>query len=156
MGITTAGRRTVLRSPRRLLLAGIGLLCVGLALAGVFLPGLPTTIFLIAASYLFTRSCPWLEERLFRLRVFRPFLPYVRGEQAMPRKARMLALLTMWGAVATSLTVLTLGDRLPVWLAAVIVAAATTGSFLILTYRPRVRAVVQVPAKIRTSARTTR
>jgi len=43
----------------------------------VLLPGLPTTIFLIAASYLFSRSFPALAERLLLLPVFRPFLPHV-------------------------------------------------------------------------------
>ena len=90
-------RVSMLRSPRRLLLAGLGLLCVGLALAGVFVPGLPTTVFLIAASYLFTRSCPWLEERMLGLRVFRPFVPYVRGDLPMPRRAR-IACRNIWTA----------------------------------------------------------
>lgn len=128
-----------LGSPRRLLLAGLGVLCVGFAFAGVFLPGLPTTIFLIVASYLFARSCPWLEERFFRIRVFRPFLPYVRGDREMPRRARVTALLMMWTAVAASLTVLALGGRLPLWLAAVIVAAALVGSWCIATIRVRRR-----------------
>jgi len=125
----------MLRSPRRLLLAGLGLLCVSLALAGVFVPGLPTTVFLIAASYLFTRSCPWLEERMLGLRVFRPFVPYVRGDLPMPRRARIAALTAMWIAVGGSLTVLALGDRLPLWLAAVILTTAAIGSFVILRYR---------------------
>jgi len=111
-------------SPRRLLLAVLGLICVGLAFAGALLPGLPTTIFLIAASYLFTRSCPWLEQRIFRLRVFRPFLPYVRGDAPLPRRARWVAMGAMWGAVTTSMTVLALGNSLPFWLAALILSAA--------------------------------
>ena len=130
-------RSSVLRSPRRLVLAALGVLCVGLAFAGVFIPGLPTTIFLIVASYLFARSCPWLEERLFQVRVFRPFLPYVRGGQDMPLRARIAALVMMWAAVTVSLSVLALGDQLHVWLAAVIVAAAVLGSWFILTVRMR-------------------
>jgi len=128
-------RVSMLRSPRRLLLAGLGLLCVGLALAGVFVPGLPTTVFLIAASYLFTRSCPWLEERMLGLRVFRPFVPYVRGDLPMPRRARIAALTAMWVAVCSSLTVLALSERLPLWLAAVIVTTAAIGTYVILRYR---------------------
>jgi hypothetical protein len=56
------------------LLAAAGLLCVGLGALGAVLPGLPTTIFLILASYCFTRSCPWLEERLLRTRLFAPYM----------------------------------------------------------------------------------
>ncbi|NIV45392.1 MAG: DUF454 family protein [Gammaproteobacteria bacterium] len=50
------------RSTRRLLFAALGLICIGLAFLGALLPGLPTTIFLIAASYLLSRSFPALAE----------------------------------------------------------------------------------------------
>ena len=129
--------QSVLRSPRRLLLAALGVICVGLAFAGVFLPGLPTTIFLIAASYLFTRSCPWLEERLFRSPAFRPFLPYVRGDREMPRRARAIALLAMWAAVSLSIASVTFADRFRPWFAGIVVAAAIVGSYFILTFRVR-------------------
>jgi uncharacterized membrane protein YbaN (DUF454 family) len=132
-------RPSVLRSPRRLLLAALGFVCVGVALAGVFLPGLPTTIFLIAASYLFTRSCPWLEERVLRLRIFQPFVPYVRGDRSMPMRARITALLTMWVAIAVSLLTLALGDGLSRWVAIAFVAAGVTGSWCILNYRRTIR-----------------
>jgi uncharacterized membrane protein YbaN (DUF454 family) len=123
------------RSPRRLFFAAIGLVCVGLAFLGVLLPGLPTTIFLIAASYLFSRSFPVLAERLLRLRVFRPFLPYVRGDQPLPRRARVTALIAMWIAVTGSLTLLFVGERLSGWVAALILGAALIGSYSILTFR---------------------
>ena len=139
---TTKTKRSIWRSPRRLLLAGAGVVCVAVAFVGVFLPGLPTTIFLIAASYLFARSFPWLEERFFRLRVFRPFLPYVRGEP-LPRRARVMALVMMWGATTTSLVTLALGDRLQPWVAVVIVAAASVGSYFVMTFRTRSPACIE-------------
>ncbi len=132
----TSSQTSVLRSPRRLALAGLGFVFVGLALAGVFMPGLPTTIFLIVASYLFTKSCPVLEERLLGSRIFRPYLPYVRGDQPMPRKARIAALAMMWGAATASLTLLAIGGRLAAWSAGLIVAAVLAGSVFILTIRP--------------------
>ena len=108
---------------------------MGLAFLGVLLPGLPTTIFLIAASYLFSRSFPVLTERLLSLRVFRPFLPYVSGDQPLPRRARVTALVAMWIAVTGSLTLLFLGERLSGWIAALIIVAALIGSYSILTFR---------------------
>ncbi len=123
------------RSPRRVLFAGLGLICIGLAFLGVLLPGLPTTIFLIAASYLLSRSFPALAERLLLLPVFRPFLPYVRGDQPLPLRARVVSLAVMWIAVTSSLTLLFLGGRLRLWVVTLIVGAALIGSFSIATVR---------------------
>ena len=131
----TAPNVSLWRSSRRILFAALGLICIGLAFLGVLLPGLPTTIFLIAASYLFSRSFPVLAERLLLLPVFRPFLPYVRGDQPLPRRARVVAMTAMWIAVTSSLTLLFLGERLSLWAFTLIVGAALIGSYSIATVR---------------------
>lgn len=127
--------RIVARSPRRLLLAVLGVISVGLAVAGVFVPGLPTTIFLIIGSYLLTKSCPYLEERLIRNRLFKPYLRYVYGNEPMPTHARVAALAMMWIAVSTSLALLAWRHQLPAWLAVVLLAAAGVGTWFIATWR---------------------
>ncbi len=125
----------MLRSPRRLLMAAAGVLCVGLALAGVILPGLPTTVFLIAASFFFTRSCPWLEQRLIRNRVFRPYLPYLDGSRPMPRRARLLAIGMMWAAVAISVATVGFDRPRASIFAGGIVVAAVVGTIVVATIR---------------------
>jgi hypothetical protein len=125
----------MLRSPRRLALAGLGIVCVGLAGLGVVVPGLPTTIFLIMASYLFTRSCPWLEEKLIRRGPFQPYLRYLDGDEPMPRRARVAATMMMWSAVIVSLGVLAAREALTPWLAVTILAAACCGTIAIASYR---------------------
>jgi len=90
---------------------------------------------LIAASYLFARSFPALAERLLHVRVFRPFLPYVVGDQPLPRRARVTAMIAMWLAVTSSLALLFLGGRLSTWVAILIVGAALMGSYSIATVR---------------------
>lgn len=137
MKTTATDTRTgAMRSPWRLGLAALGVVCVGLALLGVVVPGLPTTVFLIAAAYLFARSCPFLEERLIRRGPFRPYLRYVDGEP-MPRKAKATALALMWTAVTSSLAVLWIGGRLAPWLAATVVAAAVVGTVVIVRHGRR-------------------
>ena len=75
---------------RRWLLATIGILSCGFGLLGVFVPGLPTTIFVIIASYCFTRSCPWLEDRLLRNRLFARSMRYVDGDLELTAAHRIV------------------------------------------------------------------
>ena len=117
--------------PLRIAFAALGLLSAGLGILGIFLPGLPTTIFLIIASYLLTRSCPWMEEKIMAMPIVKPFLPYVKGGRAMPRKARITALAMMWTCVGISLTMLFLKGAVPFWVLGVIVLAAIIGTFFI-------------------------
>jgi uncharacterized protein len=122
------------RDPRRWAFAGIGLASVGMGWIGVFVPGLPTTIFLIIASYCFTRSCPWLEDRLLRIPLFAPYMKVLDEGRGMSRKAAVHALTSMWSCVGVSLAVLALSDRLSGVIAAAVVLAAVAGTGMILLY----------------------
>lgn len=122
---------------------GAGACCVGLAAVGVVVPGMPTTIFLIVASYLLTRGCPCLERRLVRNRFFGPYLRYLDGSTPMPARARAVAIGLMWTAIATSLTLLAIAGRLPLWLGLLIAASGLAGSVMVLLVR---RAPRPVPA----------
>lgn len=93
------GRRL---DPRRWALAGAGLCCVGMGAVGVFVPGLPTTIFLIVASWCFAKSCPPMERWLQRQALFRPYTRYLDPSASMPMRARLTAMGVMWLAVLCS------------------------------------------------------
>ena len=120
------------RRLRRWLLAGVGVVLVGVGAVGVFLPGLPTTIFLLGASWCFARSCPWLEERLIRVPLFRPFLGYLDNGGTMPRAAVVTTLVVMWIAIAASVVTVNLGPEPRPLLGGFIVALGLVGTFFIL------------------------
>jgi len=123
--------------PRRLAFAAVGLLCVGVGALGVVVPGLPTTIFLIAASWCFTRSCPWLERKLIRNRFFAPFMRYMTPGAVMPVRARVISTVMLWAAVLTS-TGLLLGRDITVWVPIVVMVSGAVGTVAIWRVaRPR-------------------
>jgi len=112
----------------RWLLAGLGTACVGLGALGVFLPGLPTTVFLIAASWCYARSCPWLEQRLLRVPLFAPFLGFLEPGARLPRRTLAKALVIMWLAIIASAAAVGLGDDGRPGVAAAVIGLGLVGS----------------------------
>ena len=92
-----------------MLYGALGWCAVALALAGVILPGLPTTIFILIASYCFSRSSARFERWLRENRWLGPRLQRIAGAGGMPPSAKRAALTAMWVAVLLSSSVL-MGD----------------------------------------------
>jgi uncharacterized protein len=76
---------------RRVLFAGAGLVLVAVGLIGLFVPLMPTTIFIILAAGCFARSSPRLEAWLLDHRVLGPPLKAWRNYGAIPPRAKALA-----------------------------------------------------------------
>lgn len=91
-----------MRGPLRWLLAGAGLLSMGLGLIGVFVPLLPTTPFLLLASVCFLRSSKTLHRRLMTHRILGPYLQGYLQHRAISRRIRRNSLYMLWGALALS------------------------------------------------------
>ena len=87
---------------RRVLFATLGVLFVALAIIGAVVPGLPTTVFVIAASYLFARSSPTCEAWLERNPLLGPSLRRFRETRGMPARSKAVALISMWAGVSVS------------------------------------------------------
>jgi uncharacterized membrane protein YbaN (DUF454 family) len=85
----------------------IGVLCVGLGTAGVFLPLLPTTVFLLIALWAFTKGSPEWAERVRRHPRLGPFVRDWEERRAIPPRAKALAL----GMMASSLAILWFASR---------------------------------------------
>lgn len=112
----------------RLVFAGCGWIAVGCAVAGMILPGVPTTIFVLAAAYCFARSSPRLSAWLRTHRWFGPILERCT-RQGMPRAAKVSAIATMWAAVAVSSGILA---QRSVTAASVTIGAGVVGTLAIV------------------------
>ncbi|MCA1441397.1 YbaN family protein [Ensifer sp. IC4062] len=77
--------------PLRILCLCLGWLMVGFAIAGVFLPILPTTPFLLLAAGLFARASPRLERWLVEHPIFGPSLRLWREKGAIGARAKFTA-----------------------------------------------------------------
>lgn len=113
----------------RYVYGGLGWCAVALAFAGVFVPGLPVTIFVIAASYLFARSSPRFEAWLLANQWFGPRLRYFRETGGMPKSAKRAALASMWTAIAVSSLLLVQVSRRATF---VVIALGGIGTLAIL------------------------
>ncbi len=87
----------------RALLVAAGFLCVGLGLAGLVLPVLPTTPFLLLAAGCFARSSPRFHRWLLAHRVFGPIVSEWESHRAIPWKAKLWAIGLMSATLAASI-----------------------------------------------------
>jgi uncharacterized membrane protein YbaN (DUF454 family) len=93
-------------SLRRTLLASLGVISTAAGIVGILVPGIPGTVFVIAASHLFASSSPDLETWLRRNRWLGPALQRVVEAGGMTCEGKALALAAMWSELAVGWYVL--------------------------------------------------
>ena len=84
---------------KKIILITIGWLCVGLAFVGTFVPGIPTTIFLIVALWAFAKSSKKFHSWLLNHKRFGPILQNWESHKVVPRKAKILMVILQISAV---------------------------------------------------------
>ncbi|OFW78347.1 MAG: hypothetical protein A2Z48_04505 [Actinobacteria bacterium RBG_19FT_COMBO_70_19] len=89
----------------RIALTVAGIVCVGLGAAGIVLPVLPTTPFLLLAAACFVRSSPRLHAWLLGPPRLGPYVAGFLGEAEMPPRAKRVAIVTLWLFIALSCAV---------------------------------------------------
>ena len=80
----------------RLLWIFLGSISVGMGVIGIFVPGWPTTIFLIIASYFYIRSSAKLYNWLLNNKILGIYLKNYYSGKGMPLKAKIISILMMW------------------------------------------------------------
>lgn len=102
-------------------------LCLTLGAIGAVLPGIPTTPFLLLASYLLIRSSPRLHQKLRNNRLFGPLLRNWETHRAVSRSVKIWSLVVVVFFLSLSLYL----SIIPWYLQAVIVVAGAIGIYVI-------------------------
>lgn len=107
----------------RVALLAAGTLCVIMGIAGLFLPVLPTTPFLIAAAACFARASERFYNALLNNRIFGPIIIEWQEHRSIPMRTKITAIVLM--ALTLSVSIIFFVE--PGWLQA---SLAVFGLFL--------------------------
>lgn len=98
-----------------------GIILLGIAFVGVYLPGLPWSTPAVGAAYCFAKSSKRMHDWIYNHRLFGPFLIGWQTKRVFPTRLKYMMLITM----TTSLVVLWVTTANPA-------AVVGTGCFMIL------------------------
>jgi uncharacterized membrane protein YbaN (DUF454 family) len=121
-------RPPTVKGPWRVLYVSLGLFFVGLAVLGAVLPVLPTTPFLLLASYFFVRSSARLNNWLLRSRLFGGLIRDWQKHRGVRPRVKVVALAVLVAAVFTSAYF----GNLPWFLLALLIGLASVGAFVVI------------------------
>ncbi|MFO8235262.1 MAG: YbaN family protein [Bacteroidales bacterium] len=86
----------------RIILIVAGCISLGLGVLGIFVPGLPTTPFLLLSAGLFARSSEKLYNWLIHHRYLGRFIRHYRIYKAVPLRVKIYATTLMWIMIGIS------------------------------------------------------
>lgn len=122
------------RPRARLIYLAVGLVFLGLGLVGVLLPGVPTTPFLLLASWAFSRSSRRLHDWLHQHPRWGPSIRDWNEHGVIPRRVKATAL----GGMGVSLLVMFAAGGTPMWAAIATTSVMAVGATFVLS-RPSER-----------------
>lgn len=108
---------------------------LGLGIVGIFVPGLPTTVFVLIAAYAASRGSDRLHRYLLQHPRFGPTIRNWQANGAVSRRAKWTATWTMLACAAVLLTIMLSAGSHRWWMAALPIACMVAVS-LWLWLRP--------------------
>ena len=85
---------------KKYLWSGLGFFCLGMAYIGVVVPGIPFSIFLVAAAYCFAKSSPRMHAWIYNHKYFGPFLTNWTQKKVFPTKGKYAMVIVMSSSLA--------------------------------------------------------
>lgn len=127
-------------SPLKILYNVLGTVFVALGIAGIVLPLVPTTPFLLLAAACYFRGSRRLHDWLLNQRHLGPYLRNICDRRGLPLRAKVVTVVMLWGSIIASIIAM---DILIVDILLVLVAAGVTAYLLRL---PTLRIVRPAPS----------
>ncbi len=127
-----------MKKTRRILFLVGGWVCVLLATIGIFVPVLPTTPFLLLASFCFARSSARLQNWLLTNRWFGEYINNYRQGKGMSLRHKVMTLLLLWATIGYAALAFSAW-----WLRGILLCVALAVSYHLI----RIRTLTQRPGK---------
>jgi uncharacterized protein len=87
---------------KKIILVILGTISLALGIIGIFVPGLPTTAFLLLTAALYMRSSDRLYRKLVSNRYLGPYILDFQKNKGMTRRMKIHAIGTMWFMISIS------------------------------------------------------
>ncbi len=90
------------RGLKKIILISAGTISAGLGIAGIFLPVLPTTPFLLLAAYCYSHSSERFYNRLLNNKLCGPYIAAYRNGSGISLRHKITAIATLWITITLS------------------------------------------------------
>ena len=131
MNKVSTGKR-FLSQAKKATLTLLGFICVAVGIIGIVVPGLPTTVFMILAAWLFSISNPRFEKWILELPKIGPAISNFREGLGIPLKAKIFAFSSI--CIFTALATILLLENL--FIRVLIIAVAIFGVWYVIIHLP--------------------
>lgn len=120
---------------RKALLIFLGTVCVGLGIMGMFLPLMPTTVFLLMAAYCYSHSSDRFHTWLLNNRLCGKYIRNYKSGLGISIRQKVTTIVILWASIGFSIWFVAGEFWLTLLLVAVVIGV-TLHLVLLKTYRP--------------------
>ena len=120
---------------RKIVLIFTGTVFVALGVLGIFLPLLPTTVFLLLAAYCYSRSSERFHNWLLNNRLTGSYVKNYKSGRGISISQKIITLVFLWASIGLSIWLLSAAFWATLLLVAIAIGV-TTHIIWIKTYRP--------------------
>ena len=119
---------------RKAVLIFTGTVCVALGVLGMFLPLLPTTVFLLMAAYCYSHSSERFHTWLMTNRWFGPYIKNYKSGRGISMRQKISTITILWASIGVSIWLI--GGFWITLLLLAIALGVTAHLLWLKTYRP--------------------